>query len=242
MFTFDSDEVTFDSTEYEFTGYQSSVGRGGCDQGTRAPIPCPSTVEQHRRIAVALLPPGFAWNAANQPGKVMYQYWRAVARTLQWFTDQVCILTNELFCSTRSVLGDDYNREFNLPDPCSVFLDPCSVRPVERARCEDLIAAIVPLGWAAECSTITGASSSGCAVSGCDAVASGEVLTPRIVITVDTANSPAFKPTASSASGLAASGCSVAGCEASGAGTIIGLRCVIDRFLPAHIGYNLIFE
>lgn len=210
-----------------------------CNADSRGVLPCPSTVEQHRRSAVRLLPPGFAWQAADQPGTVMFGYWRAVARTLKWFTDQVCVLTNELFCSTRNVLADDYNREFNLPDPCSPYLSPCSFKIVDRARCTDLADVLLALGWVIECAAVSANSAVGCMVSGCNAVVGGVGDSSRMVIRVITSESPVYVPTQSSASGLAACGCAVSGCEATGAGTISSLRCVIDRFLPAHIGYNL---
>ncbi len=211
-----------------------------CANDIKGSIPCETTVEQHRQIAVGLLPRGYAWRAANEPGKVQYGYWRAIARSLKRFTDDVCYLANELFCSTRDVLDPDYLREFNLPDPCSPFLSPCSYRITDSAKCEDLVEVLEAMGWSTSCDAIESFSSCGCAVSGCGAVSSPVPLPKRVVITVDTGSSPIFTPTASSASGLASCGCSVSGCESVAPGTIGGLRCVIDRFLPAHIGYNLV--
>jgi hypothetical protein len=38
---------------------------------------------------------------------------------------------------------------------------------------------------------------------------------------------------------LAVSGISVTGCEQADCGTITSLHCLIDSFLPAHVGYTL---
>lgn len=230
----DSTIITADTTLHTADeSYTQGAGYGS------PRIPCPSSVEAFRRACVNLLPPGYAWRAADEPGRVMYHYWRAVARTMKWFTDQCCQMIDEFFCSTRNILGPDYDIEFGLPDPCSTFLSPCEFVISDSARCEDLVGLLARLGWSASCSTIAGNSSVGCASVGC-AVANGDVLPLRLVITIDPEASPVYTPTPSASAGLAAAGCAVAGCENVGPGTISGLRCVIDNFLPAHIAYNLV--
>jgi hypothetical protein len=210
-----------------------------CPAPTRGPLPCPSTVDQHLRITQTLLPRGEAWEAVFVEGSGLYRFWRAIAATVWWFTEEVCRLVNEFFCSTRDVLRPDYDIEFALPQICNPILDPCMITTRDAMKCEDIIALGAASGWdITSCGPgdriITSAL---CAAAGC-ASASSE-RSGDLVITVSTGGSPVYSPTNHAGAGLAAAGCSVAGCFPSDTGTIPALHCLLDRFVPAHIGYVL---
>lgn len=210
-----------------------------CPTPTHGPLPCPSTVDQHMNITQRLLPRGEAWEAVFIPGTVLYGYWRAIAATVWWFTEEVCRLTREFFCSTRDVLRPDYDIEFALPQDCNPTLDPCEITTKDAMRCADIIAMGAASGWNfTSCNhgpkVVT---STLCAVAGCASVSAEMGI--QIILAVNSATSPIYRPTNHAGAGLAATGCSVAGCFDTDAGTIPSLRCLLDRFIPAHIGYVL---
>lgn len=208
-----------------------------CPTPTQGPVPCPSTVEQHLTNIRKILPRGIAWISVFDPTSVMYRYWLSIATTYQWANDQFCLALREMFCATRVWLDPDYDVEFGLPNPCNPNLDPCSILPVESAKCLDLVDYAAAAGWALQCLR-TYTSAAGCSACGCSS--SGAGISPATQpIQVSTGSSPVYTPGQSASSGVAASGITVSGCSNSGPGTIPALHCLIDSFLPAHISYTL---
>lgn len=183
------------------------------------------------------MPRGVAWLSVFDPTSVMYGYFRAIATTYQWANDQFCQSLREFFCATRLWLTDDYMVEFGLPDPCNPNLDPCSLLPIESAKCGDLVTFAADAGWSLVCAELYQTASL-CAVTGCASTGAG-FAAGALLIYVSASGSIAFDPGQSASSGLAASGITVSGCDNAGPGTIEALHCLIDSFLPAHIFYTL---
>jgi hypothetical protein len=209
-----------------------------CPAPSQGPIPCPTTTDQVLDKLRRILPRGIAWVSVFDPRSVMYGYWRGVSATYCWFTNECCLMLNEMFCATRNWLTPDYLVEFGLPDACTCNINPCLLYPDTR-HCQDLVEFAYQIGWNLTCRDRPRyVAASNCAVCGC-ASASDNEPPGTLDLVVNTKLSPIFNPQPSPMSGLAVSGISISGCEQESCGTIESLHCMIDSFLPAHVSYGL---
>lgn len=94
------------------------------------PLPeawCPATVDDVVPTVLGLLPPGPAWDAAQQPGTIIYAYWRAIGDVLFWLYGILCAFYLEFWCFSKTQSTDQWNEEYGTGEPCDPFgYDQCT--------------------------------------------------------------------------------------------------------------------
>lgn len=219
---------------------------------------CP-TLDDTARAVLALLPRGRAWAnheggpepyriapfdpAAFDPadfdtdaraGTVLYRFWEAYAKVLQFFVDRMCALRLEMFCATVSETRDNWLAEYGLPDACDPFPDLCmKVAAIGGTRCEYYASVAARGGWSitcldefATCAAQPGARfKAGCAQPGRRAKAT-------LQINVDLGSSPAYSagPRRPPKAGRLKAGLSL-----SCGPDISALECLLARVVHAEI-------
>ena len=201
-----------------------------------APLQCPDRWQIVDQL-LALLPRGRAWQSheagsmlpqeaafddlgfdhrafvtTDVPGSVLGRYWLAFADVLAFVNSRLCDLRREFFCATHVETHDLWMAEYGLPDACDPYPDLCAkVAAQGGTRCEYFTEVAARAGWAITC-TETGPA--------------------ELTITVDGDASPSYvggnnrRPMA---------GCLRAGQSLSCAANLTGVRCLLDRVLPAQI-------
>jgi uncharacterized protein YmfQ (DUF2313 family) len=138
---------------------------------------CPS-LDDLTSACLSLLPRGRAWQTREgqpMPGQeigfapnafdndafstsqtrvsVLWQYWRAFAIVMEYFTERACALREEFWCQSIQETRADWMYEYGLPDPCDPFPDLCTkVAALGGTRCEYYAAIAARSGWSITCS------------------------------------------------------------------------------------------
>ena len=76
-----------------------------CPAPTQGPLPCPTTTDDVLDKLRRILPRGIAWISVFDPTSVMYGYFRGASATYCWFTNECCLMLNEMFCALVTILG-----------------------------------------------------------------------------------------------------------------------------------------
>ena len=226
MFTFDSTEVTFDSTFWRFTGDPPGEECGNVDALTAQ--------------AIALLPRGRAWQTDEigpRPGSVLYGYWRSFASLIGYANVRLCLLYNEFFCSTKSETEPEWMEEYGLPDACDPYPILCEkVKAIGGARCDDYVALADRAGWDIECIEVSNCGAvAGCGYAGC-AVPGSPIPFGVLRINIYLASSPSFVPNPGAYPGCAYAGCATLVCPPD----ISGLLCILERVIHAHVAVEYV--
>lgn len=218
MFFFDSDQVRFDSTIYEFTGFPEPVN-----------LICGDVDALHAQV-LALLPTGRAWQTSDPiAGGVLQSYWRSVAQTFAFVGQRLCDLHREFFCATRNETDPEWMEEYGLPDDCDPFADVCvKVAATGGSSCAYLAWIAERAGWSIDCHLPCGALA-GCGEAGCD-VAGSSAPNGTLYISVNLAESPSYTPLANTVE----AGCYEAA-QATRCDPLEPLRCLIERIAQAHL-------
>lgn len=185
--------------------------------------------------ALALLPRGRAWQTHDggpYTGSTLRLFWTAVSAVLEFANRRICDLRAEFWCATRNETDDLWLAEYGLPDACDPFPDLCTkVAALGGNRCEYFAAIAAAAGWAVSCREFepcgarAGGSYAGFATPG---AGNGRAV---IALDVDLGASPAF--TGAYASPPLA-GLMMAGSPLSCEPDVSGLRCILERVIPAH--------
>lgn len=198
---------------------------------------CPTQAEITPQL-IALLPQGRAW--ANDGGtvpttSVLWKFWNAVAAVAEHANQRICALREEFWCATMSETRDRWLTDYGLPDTCDPFPDLCAkVAALGGARCEYFAAVALAAGWSIECrdfSTVCGSRAGGGGGYAGNAFPGRGPRGAVIEIDVDLAASPAFSG-AIATKPLA--GRMRAGMRLSCEPDVSGLRCILERIVPAH--------
>lgn len=232
-----------------------------CQIPINDPFRCPTKWELWRQI-LDLLPPGRAWQNHEEIGEYagteaaqigtyelggdvgmgaelnvqqltgMQQYWAAYAEVSEYFHQRACALLEEYFCATANEQRAEWGIDYGFPDQCEPWDTLCAkVAAQGGATCEYLAQLASRNGWTVEChdckqSRIAVAD---CTVADCtplDCECEAAVIRIRII----TALSPAFvQPTPFNADAA------VADCTAPCIATPDQVRCLIERWKPAHV-------
>jgi uncharacterized protein YmfQ (DUF2313 family) len=91
-----------------------------CGSPSTAAVPCPADKDMWARVVCDLLPRGFAWDAADEPGTLMHGRVMVIADMMATFHAQACALVNEFRCDTASVTLDSWFADYGLPDNCGI--------------------------------------------------------------------------------------------------------------------------
>jgi len=125
-----------------------------CSTLTASEVPCPGDVDLWARTLCALLPPGFAFYAADEAGTLMNGRVRAVAHLFDAYHQEICALRPEFRCDTADRTLDDWHIDYEIPDPCGVN-DLCAkVFGMGDGTCESLVDLGRTIGMEIECSSL----------------------------------------------------------------------------------------
>lgn len=232
-----------------------------CPAPLNDPFRCPRKWELWRQI-LDLLPPGRAWQnheeieevigtvtaeygsyelgggvglgaEANVPQLTeLQQYWAAFAELSEYFHQRACALLEEFFCTTTDEQRAEWGIDYGFPDECEPWDSLCAkVRAQGGATCAYLAEIASRNGWTVECHDCTQSrmAVADCLVADCtplDCECEAAVIRIRII----TELSPAWtRPTPFNADAL------VADCTAPCPPTPDQVRCLIEKYKPAHV-------
>ena len=178
-------------------------------------------------------PPDNPWQAKLT---VMQQYWAAFAEVLEYLHQRACALIPEFFCSTVNETRAEWNVEYGFPDPCEPYDLLCEkVNAIGGARCDYFVDLAARRGWDVTCVNCADedlADAADCSLADCSGIACDTDCGPNVLLLqISLATSPAYaSPVLSSGADCAAADCSDL-CEPN----VEALKCLIERFKPAHV-------
>lgn len=178
-------------------------------------------------------PPDNPWGAALT---VMQQYWAAFAEVLEYLHQRACALIPEYFCSSARETLPEWHVEYGFPDPCEPYDLLCEkVNAIGGTRCAYFVALGARRGWDVSCLNCADdvlADAADCGSADCSGVSCDIDCGPNIMlIEIRLATSPAYvAPVLSAGADCAAADCSDL-CEPN----VEALKCLIERFKPAHV-------
>ncbi|SHO65807.1 hypothetical protein SAMN02745172_02454 [Pseudoxanthobacter soli DSM 19599] len=167
-----------------------------CDDLGRETDLCPTADETLPQI-LALLPVGRAWRTPDggpQPGTVLWQFCRALARVAAWVDERLCALRREWVCHSAAETLDLWRADYGLPDPCDPYADLCAkVAAIGGATCDYYAGIAERAGWSIVClgrrhgpGAMAGRARAGCARPG------GNPRAGELAIIVDLDASPSY--------------------------------------------------
>lgn len=224
---------------------------------------CPRKWDLWRQI-IALLPRGRAWQTheagaeliraseSSQAGvyeigstglgtepvverlTVLQQFWAAFAEVLEHLHLRACALVEEFFCDTMRETAPEWAVEYGYPDGCEPWDSICAkVRAQGGSTCAYLAGLAARLGWSircGDCSHRSTADRAGNMQAGCASACGCAAHT--IYITVVRIESPAWMAPGATPQ---LAGRMMAGCNDGCPPEIDPLRCLIERYKPAHV-------
>jgi hypothetical protein len=134
-------------------------------------VACPGNEMQWAERFCQLLPPGFAWEAAGEPGTLMHGRVKVIAGLFDRFHIDACAMPREFVCDTVTDWSRDFwNADYGLPDDCGIN-DLCfKVAYDGGARCEDIAEIGALLGFEMCCEAVAPEIQPGCWDLGCEAM------------------------------------------------------------------------
>lgn len=91
-----------------------------CSFPTSSGVPCPGDEEMWLRTFVSLLPPGWAFEAADFDETNMSKRLRVLADLFQLFHENACALLPEFVCDTQVLTEDSWFADYDIPDECNI--------------------------------------------------------------------------------------------------------------------------
>ncbi len=232
-----------------------------CTSASADRFRCPTKWELWRQV-MALLPRGRAWQTHESGGPerlatgfssevgefevgstplgaeptvdrltVLEQYWAAYAEVLDYFHQRACALIEEFFCATTVEQREEWAIDYGFPDPCEPWDTLCDkVAAIGGSTCAYLQDIAARRGWAITCQECPAAGAD-CLVADCDSLC--ECVNNSIVVEIDLDASPAYSGAWIPPMADAMQSDCHNPCDAPPAPDQI--KCLIERFKPAHV-------
>lgn len=133
-----------------------------CTSPGTSTVPCPGDLSMFSRSICALLPRGWAWEAADIPGTIMNGRVKSLAALFQMLHEWACTLPSEFHCFSADKTLEDWYADYGLPDNCGLN-DLCAkVISVGGQNCSSFIELGELLGFDLCCEDIDPELQCGC--------------------------------------------------------------------------------